>query len=257
MNALSRNLSRRSFIGASAMLSAWGALALAGCSTAENAPASPAATEPSGDGASRDVQQPQQPSDSVADATKDESATENSTQEPADNSRADGENGLGNVLVVYYSAQGHTKAVADAVTSALDADSFELAPETPYTTEDLNWRDESSRVNAEHNDPQLRDIPLVQATPEGFADYDTILLGYPIWWGGASWVMNRFVQDNDFSGKTVIPFCTSQSSGAGESAVDLEALAGTGAWQEATRFSESVAPEAVQAWAATLRAEQA
>ena len=242
------NLSRRSFLGASALLGAVGLLTLAGCSSngsGNGQPADAPAESP------EPAPAPQQPeSASVPEPAAD------SAEAPA----AEGDStasALGNVLVVYYSAQGHTKAVAEAAADALGAPIFELAPETPYTTDDLNWRDDSSRVNAEHNDEGLRDIPLVQESPDGFEGYDTILLGYPIWWGGASWVMNRFVRNNDFTGKTVIPFCTSQSSGVGASATNLAALAGTGDWVDGTRFSEGVEPAGVRAWADSLESEVA
>lgn len=154
----------------------------------------------------------------------------------------------GKVLVVYFSAQNHTEAVAQTIADHMDADIFELIPTQPYTEDDLNWRDESSRVNDEHEDESLRDIELETVTPDHWEDYDTVFVGYPIWWGIAAWPVNNFVTGNDFSGKTVIPFCTSTSSGLGVSGTLLAEMAGTGDWQEGQRFSSSVSADDVTEW---------
>lgn len=155
----------------------------------------------------------------------------------------------GSVLVAYYSAQGHTKAVAEAIAAELGADLFVIEPAKPYSEADLNWRDESSRVCAEHDDPALRDGTLVANAPANFADYGTVFVGYPIWWQGASWAMTAFASENDFTGKTVIPFCTSTSSGTGNSATDLAALAGSGDWKEGRRFPERADATEAASWA--------
>ena len=154
----------------------------------------------------------------------------------------------GKVLVVYFSAQNHTEAVAQTIAGHLDADLFELTPTTPYTEEDLNWRDESSRVNDEHEDEALRNIELENVTPDNWENYDVVFVGYPIWWGIAAWPVNNFVKDNDFSGKTVIPFCTSSSSGLGQSGELLAEMAGTGDWQTGQRFQSSVSQSTVVNW---------
>lgn len=159
---------------------------------------------------------------------------------------------LGRVLVAYYSGSGNTAAVAEGIATDLGADIFEITPVEPYTEEDLNWRDESSRVNAEHEDEALRNIPLVQVTPDDFAQYDTVILGYPIWWAIAAWPVDNFVAGNDFTGKTVIPFCTSTSSGIGDSAKLLEELAGTGTWLEGHRFPSNPTREEVASWVEEL-----
>lgn len=153
------------------------------------------------------------------------------------------------ILVVYYSASGNTERVANDIAGALNADIFELVPENPYTDEDLDWTTDGSRVNQEHDDETLRDIPLTQSTVENWDSYDTVFIGYPIWWGIAAWPVNEFVTDNDFTGKTVIPFATSASSGMGESGTLLEEMAGTGTWQEGQRFSSGASEEDVAAWA--------
>lgn len=154
----------------------------------------------------------------------------------------------GKVLVAYFSASGNTEAVANAIADTLNADLFELTPETPYTSADLNWTDPSSRVNAEHNDPAKQDVKLTDSTVASWADYDTVFVGYPIWWGNAAWPVNDFVKNNDFAGKTVIPFCTSTSSGLGQSGALLAEMANGGNWQEGRRFSERVSQSDVAAW---------
>ena len=158
----------------------------------------------------------------------------------------------GKTLVAYFSGSGNTERVAQDIATALDAALFALEPVTPYTEADLNWRDEGSRVSAEHNDEALRTIALTQVTPDDFASYDNVFIGYPIWWGVAAWPVNTFVSDNDFSGKNVIPFCTSASSGLGESAELLEQLASTGTWLEGHRFASSATDAEVEEWLATL-----
>lgn len=157
--------------------------------------------------------------------------------------------GNGKVLVTYFSASGNTEAVANAIANTLDADLFEMIPESPYTSADLNWTDSSSRVNTEHNDPAKQDVKLADTTVDNWADYDTVFIGYPIWWGIAAWPVNDFVKNNDFTGKTVIPFCTSASSGLGQSGELLKEMAGTGNWQEGRRFTERASQSDIAAWA--------
>ena len=144
--------------------------------------------------------------------------------------------GTGKTLVVYYSATGNTWGVAKKLAENLEADIFEIVPSNPYTDDDLDWNDDNSRVSKEHDDESLRDVGLESTTVPNFDTYDTVLIGYPIWWGIAAWPVNSFVEANDFTGKTVIPFCTSSSSGIGNSADILEDLTKTGTWQEGIRF---------------------
>jgi flavodoxin len=174
----------------------------------------------------------------------DHTATE-TVQETADNSD-------GKILVVYYSATGSTKAVAQTIADTVGADLFEITPVEPYTDEDLNWTDDSSRVSKEHDDESLRDVEITKATPENWDSYDTVMIGYPIWWGIAAWPVNNFIKENDFTGKTVIPFCTSASSGLGDSGNLLEEMAKTGEWQEGERFRSGVSDSDVQEWVNSL-----
>lgn len=160
--------------------------------------------------------------------------------------------GGGKTLVAYYSAQGHTARVAEAIAGALGADLFEIVPSEPYSTDDLDYNNDESRVCQEYENESLRDTPLAQTTPDGWDSYDRVLVGYPIWWGIAAWPTNHFASDNDFTGKTVVPFCTSASSGLGESGALLAELAGTGEWAEGQRFQSSVDDAEVISWAQGL-----
>ncbi len=157
-----------------------------------------------------------------------------------------------NALVVYFSATGNTEAVAGYIADTLGADTFEITPAEPYTADDLNWNDPESRVVYEYENPDARDVALVTDTPENWEDYDTVFIGYPIWWGVAAWPMSSFVAANDFTGKTVIPFCTSSSSGLGDSGTLLEELAGTGEWLDGQRFRSSASETEVADWVTGL-----
>ena len=159
----------------------------------------------------------------------------------------------GNVLVAYFSGTGHTRSVAQTVADELGADLFEIVPEQPYEADDLNYSDGNSRVSREHDDETLQDVPLAQTMPDGFADYDVVLLGYPIWWGGAAWSVKHFVSDNDFAGKRVVTFCTSASSGMGDSSQYLAGLAEFADWQDGQRFAGNAAEDDVRTWARSVR----
>ena len=152
------------------------------------------------------------------------------------------------VLVVYYSAQGHTDNVAKKIASNLNADLFLIESKNEYTSDDLNYSDSNSRVSKEHSDESLRDVELKNISVDNWDDYDVVLIGYPIWWGIAAWPVNNFVKGNDFNGKTVIPFCTSASSGLGNSGKNLEAMANGGNWLEGKRFSSSASDSVIKAW---------
>ena len=158
----------------------------------------------------------------------------------------------GSVLVVYYSASGHTETVAGYIAQTTGGDIFEITPAQPYTDDDLNWSDSDSRVTREHEDESLRDVELTTTEVENWDSYDTVFIGYPIWWGIAAWPVDGFVEANDFTGKTVIPFCTSASSGLGQSGELLAELAGTGDWQEGQRFRSSAGQADVDEWVDSL-----
>lgn len=156
-------------------------------------------------------------------------------------------------LVIYYSAEGHTKKIAEQIAENLQADLFEIAPAEPYTEDDLNWMDSNSRCTREYDDPKLRDIALASTEVPNWSDYDRIIIGYPIWWGITAWPVNSFVKTQDFSDKTVIPFCTSHSSGLGDSDLNLQKDAKGGEWQEGHRFFQDTAAATVKSWTDNLK----
>lgn len=156
------------------------------------------------------------------------------------------------VLVVYFSAQGHTESVAKKIADNLNADIFEIVPKDEYTSSDLDWTDSNSRVSKEHDDESLRNVELSNAKVDNFDKYDTVLIGYPIWWGIAAWPVNSFVKANDFNGKTVIPFCTSSSSNIGDSGKLLEDEANGGTWMNGQRFSSSVSDSDIKTFTDSL-----
>lgn len=129
---------------------------------------------------------------------------------------------------------------------------FELEPVDPYTDEDLNYNDDNSRVSQEYADESLRNVELVADTVDDWKDVERVYIGYAVWWWIAAWSENTFVEANNFTGKTVIPFCTSASSGLGDSGELLAELAGTGDWQEGMRFRSSVSDEDVVSWVESL-----
>lgn len=159
---------------------------------------------------------------------------------------------FGNAVVVYFTGTGNTEKVAAYIAEDTGASTFQITPEDPYTMEDLDWTTDGSRVNREHNDESLRNVPLTTTEVPSWDSYDTVFLGYPIWWGIAAWPVDSFVSANDFTGKTVIPFCTSTSSSLGDSANLLAGLAGTGDWEEGHRFSQIATAEDVSQWLESL-----
>ena len=173
--------------------------------------------------------------------------SESSSTAPAE-SEPETQPETGKTLVVYYSASGNTERVAKDIAEAAGADLFEIVPTEVYTSEDLNWTNPDSRVSREHDDESLRDVPLTTTEVPDWDSCDTVFIGYPIWWGIAAWPVDTFVKNNDFTGKTVIPFATSSSSGMGQSGSLLADMAGTGEWQEGQRFSSGVSSDDVQSW---------
>ena len=173
--------------------------------------------------------------------------SESSSTTPAE-SEPETQPETGKTLVVYYSASGNTERVAKDIAEAAGAELFEIVPTEVYTSEDLNWTNPDSRVSREHDDESLRDVPLTTTEVPDWDSCDTVFIGYPIWWGIAAWPVDTFVKNNDFTGKTVIPFATSSSSGMGQSGSLLADMAGTGEWQEGQRFSSGVSSDDVQSW---------
>ena len=183
-----------------------------------------------------------QPETSAPTEQPESSSTAPAESEPATQPKT------GKTLVVYYSASGNTERVAKDIAEAAGADLFEIVPTEVYTSEDLNWTNPDSRVSREHDDESLRDVPLTTTEVPDWDSYDTVFIGYPIWWGIAAWPVDTLVKNNDFTGKTVIPFATSSTSGMGQSGSLLADMAGTGEWQEGQRFSSGVSSDDVQSW---------
>lgn len=192
--------------------------------------------------------------DDVISDAEEESSEEvtDADDDTSENAEEDAEAEGSKVLVVYYSATGSTEAVAETIADATGGDLFELVPVEPYSSDDLDWTNSNSRVSVEYANEDQRVVELAAATVENWDEYDTVFIGYPIWWGIAAWPVNEFVENNDFSGKTVIPFCTSSSSGLGQSGELLEEMAGTGDWQEGMRFHSSVSSDDVRSWVEEL-----
>lgn len=150
-------------------------------------------------------------------------------------------------LVVYFSCTGTTGKVAEYAAAALGADLYKITPEEPYTSADLNYGDAASRATAEQKDEAAR--PGIVGDVEDMDQYEVVLVGYPIWWGQAPRIISTFLERYDFSGKMIIPFCTSGSSGIGSSAANLHSLcADTVTWMEGTRFGGDVSRTDVEEW---------
>ena len=154
-------------------------------------------------------------------------------------------------LVAYFSATGNTKAVAEKIASYTGGDIYEIVPSIPYTDEDLDYGDPSSRSSVEMDDDTAR--PEIAGDPLDLTGYTTIYLGYPIWHGQAPRIMSTFVESYDFDGITIVPFCTSGSSGIGTSGSDLESLAGGGTWLEGERFSGAASESETGDWIESLQ----
>ena len=150
------------------------------------------------------------------------------------------------VLVVYFSATGTTKGVAEKIAALTDADIFEIIPAEPYTAADLNWNDRNSRTSVETDDPSCR--PGIDGEPVDLEGYSTIFIGYPIWWGDIPRIMSTFVESYDFGEITMIPFCTSGGSGVGQSDKHLEEQAGSGKWLKGTRLQGNISEESLLSW---------
>ena len=178
--------------------------------------------------------------------TPDDAETPDDANTPADTTAEKPQ--TGKTLVVYYSASGNTARVAKDIAAATGADLFEIVPTQVYTSDDLNWTNANSRVSREHDDESLRNVPLTSTTVADWSSYDTVFIGYPIWWGIAAWPMSSFVAVNDFTGKTVIPFCTSTSSGIGQSGKLLAELADAGTWLDGQRFSRGSSEADIASW---------
>ena len=181
-------------------------------------------------------------------STTPETDTELSSEISQESVNADAGN---KTLVLYFSATGTTKGVAEKIASVTDADLYEIVPKDPYTDADLNYNDSGTRATREQNDPDARpEFEPIEIDIEN--TYSTIFLGYPIWWGQEPKIMDTFVESYNFSDITVIPFCTSGSSSIGNSGTSLSEKAGSGRWLEGNRFSGTVTEDELKSWISGL-----
>ena len=157
---------------------------------------------------------------------------------------------MSNKLVAYFSASGVTAKVAETLAEAIGADIFEIEPKVPYTEADLNWMNKNARSTIEMNDPNAR--PAISGSVENMEQYDIIFVGYPIWWGEAPRIVSTFIESYDFSGKTIVPFCTSGGSGIGSSASNLERLTSGATWLDGRRLNGSDSQDTVMEWVNSL-----
>ena len=227
-------------------------LGLAACGNAANQ------AEPSSEEGNR-VEQPSAEENTAEESSAEENPTESVADDamPMENSSAedeedteDSETQENRVLVAYFSATNTTKGVAEHIANGLNADIYEIVPEEPYTGADLNYNDNNSRSTIEMNAPSSR--PAISGSVENMEQYDIVFIGYPIWWGDAPRIVSTFVESYDFSGKTIVPFCTSGSSGIGSSAANLEQLTSGAEWLSGQRLRGSDSQETVMEWVDSL-----
>ena len=166
--------------------------------------------------------------------------------------KASGDVLSGKTLVVYFSAQNHTKNLAEEIAKKLDADIFEIVPQEKYTSDDLNYNDKNSRVSKEHDDEAKSHILLEKVVPDNFDTYENIIIAYPIWWGIAAYPVSSFVMGNTFDNKNIYPICTSASSGLGNSAKNLKSISSGGTWHKGYRFSEDATSSDVDTYLKTI-----
>lgn len=155
------------------------------------------------------------------------------------------------VLVAYFSVTGNTETVAQKIANVTGADIYEIVPAIEYTDADINYGDSDSRTSKEQNDSSVR--PEIQSETISLEGYDTIYIGYPIWWGEEPRIMDTFVELYDFGNITIIPFCTSGSSGIGSSGSNLSENAGSGNWLEGKRFDSEVSESDIEEWICGLQ----
>ena len=213
------------------------------------APQNGAAVEQSETEEQTEIETETEPSESVSTEEQEASLKEKHFQtidEYAYKSTQEGIDVSTKTLVVYFSCTGTTELVAAYITEILGADSYQIVPEDPYTEADLAYYT-NGRADQEQNDPDVR--PAISGGVENMDEYDTIILGYPIWHGQAPRIISTFLESYDFSGKTIVPFCTSHSSGIGSSASNLHALCSESVeWRDGKRFESGVSKESVQNW---------
>ena len=180
-------------------------------------------------------------------------ASADSTETSADEIQTENADGdvseaetLGGTAVVYFSATGNTADIAEKVANILNADKFEIIPEEPYTPDDLNYNDDNCRANLEMNDDSAR--PAISGDMTALTEYDTVFIGYPIWWGTAPRIIDTLFESYDMSGKTVYTFCTSGGNGIGQSIDDLTSLCPDVTISDGRRFNAEATEDDVRQW---------
>ena len=210
-------------------------------------------TTPAAEPASDSVET-KESSEPVADSAEPEEPSENASEDAVSVSEESTPEDVAvhsDVLVAYFSATGTTKGVAERIASITGGDLYEILAAEPYTAEDLNYNDSSSRSTIEQNDKNVR--PEIGSEEISLEGYTTVYLGFPIWWGEEPRILDTFVEKYSFEGITVIPFCTSASSGIGRSGPNMEALAGSGTWLDGKRFDGNVSETDLQSWIESLK----
>ena len=154
-------------------------------------------------------------------------------------------------LVAYFSASGLTAKVAETLSEAIGADLYEIEPEVPYTKEDLDWMDKQSRSTIEMNDPASR--PAIAGKRDNMDDYDTVFVGFPVWWYVAPTIINTFLESYDLTGKTIIPFATSGGSGMGKTNEKLQPSCPNSKLIEGKVFKKSASKSELAAWVDELK----
>lgn len=190
------------------------------------------------------TEQPSTENNSVESNTDDAAGAEADETQPEEAEIPKGQGSR--ILVAYFSATNTTEGVAEHIENGLGADLYEIVPEEPYTDADLDYNDNNSRSTLEMNDPDAR--PAISGSVENMEQYDIVFIGYPIWWGDAPRIVSTFVESYDFSGKTMVPFCTSGGSGIGSSGANLEQLTSGATWLEGQRLNGSDSQETVMEW---------
>lgn len=178
--------------------------------------------------------------------TQDSSNAPNNSQTESSSESKDVSDDTVKVLVVYFSATNTTEGVAQTIADSLGADLYEITPKQPYSAADLNYNNDKSRSTIEMNDPNAR--PAISGSVENMDQYDIVFIGYPIWWGEAPRILSTFVESYNFSGKTVVPFCTSGGSGVGSSATNLEGLTSGATWLSGSRLNGGASRSSVVKW---------
>lgn len=209
--------------------------------TEENSVESTTSMKESVEGSNTDVENPDDSEVQSENTDVSESQTEETDAADVQESK---------VLVAYFSATNTTKGVAEHIANGLNADIYEIVPEDPYTDADLNYNDNNSRTTIEMNDPDAR--PAISGSVEDMDQYTIVFIGYPIWWGDAPRIISTFVESYDFSGKTIVPFCTSGSSGIGSSVTNLEQLTSGATWLSGRRLNGSDSQDTVMEWVNSL-----